>query len=1159
MKNFKRLMSLSLIFVILFSTIIKVPVFAEDLNSEGWTYIINESEITITGYTGGDSNITIPATIDGKPVTAISDGAFAGSPIIINVVVSSGVTTIGEEVFADCPNLESVVLPESVTSIGRRAFRYSQKLESVTLPTSLLEFPYQCFWDCQSLEEIVIPQGVSVIPNGSFYNCYSLISVTVPDSVTTIEKNAFHACLKLEDIELSNNVINIDLTAFSDCEYLVIDAQEGSVADVFAKAYGYVPENVVLESEHPYYDYGYWEYTYPTDAVALKVTFSPKTFVSGFWDMDDITIIDADENEYVFAKNELSGQTLVLAGNYFSLELSGWPTGEDFGFRITDIEPMDESEYQDYIDELNANPWQSRIVNGTLEITGYRGTLGSVTLPNKINGIHVVSIADYAFRNNRFLTDFTIESGIIRIGESAFESCENLETISIPETVEEIGDYAFYDCNCLKEIVFPNNLTSLPEGILAHCWDLESVTLPSELEEIGESAFNQCQSLTEITIPETVEEIGEYAFCKSGLTGLTIPDGVTVIRASLCSGCYDLETVDLPDDITEFERNAFMDCVSLLEIELPSSLTTINYGCFSNSGLTKIELPDGITTIGGNAFSATDLTSIYIPASVSGLGDAIAYNCDKMVEFVVDQNNPYYKSVDNMIFNKAGDTLSQCAPGLAGEIIIPEGTETINIAACSTMINATSFKLPSTIKQIGNSAFNSCTTLESIEIPEGVTEISYSTFGRCSSLKEVILPESITLIDRTAFGYCSSLKNIVLPSNLKCISQGAFMYSGLESIVIPEGIETIDDYALGFCSNLKFVTLPDSIPNLNEDALYQSNNAIVITTANSDSFNWAKENLILAVDLPKANINLKENGNELALIKAGISSKGNIYYALKTDESVMPTKDDYSSILPTATKAGKYYVWYKVVVEDEVEMESMLAVKVSPISIPNNSEDVNKPTESTSSKTNVDALAANNVITMINEIGNVSYSNESKLKILDARAAYDALTAAQKALVNNIDTLIQSETKYQELVKTGYTITSVAGLNNNEWSKDSQEGVTITVKFNGDDDTSFEHFIDVKLDDKKLEKEKDYDAKKGSTIITLKKELLENLADGEHIIKIVYDNGEVETKLNILSANNTSPTPAENNHLGLWIISIIVILIIAVSTFFIFRNKKVNK
>ncbi len=66
---------------------------------------------------------------------------------------------------------------------------------------------------------------------------------------------------------------------------------------------------------------------------------------------------------------------------------------------------------------------------------------------------------------------------------------------------------------------------------------------------------------------------------------------------------------------------------------------------------------------------------------------------------------------------------------------------------------------------------------------------------------------------------------------------------------------------------------------------------------------------------------------------------------------------------------------------------------------------------------NADQRAADKVIDLINSIGTVDASADSKAKIDAARAAYEQLSPTQKELVKNLNVLTQAETKYEEVSK----------------------------------------------------------------------------------------------------------------------------------------------
>ena len=79
------------------------------------------------------------------------------------------------------------------------------------------------------------------------------------------------------------------------------------------------------------------------------------------------------------------------------------------------------------------------------------------------------------------------------------------------------------------------------------------------------------------------------------------------------------------------------------------------------------------------------------------------------------------------------------------------------------------------------------------------------------------------------------------------------------------------------------------------------------------------------VTAPTANT-LNYNGQPQALVTAGEATGGTMWYAVGTDETTAPT-DGWSQDIPEKTDVGKYYVWYKVVGDEnheDTEPESIL-------------------------------------------------------------------------------------------------------------------------------------------------------------------------------------------------------------------------------------------
>jgi uncharacterized repeat protein (TIGR02543 family) len=115
-----------------------------------------------------------------------------------------------------------------------------------------------------------------------------------------------------------------------------------------------------------------------------------------------------------------------------------------------------------------------------------------------------------------------------------------------------------------------------------------------------------------------------------------------------------------------------------------------------------------------------------------------------------------------------------------------------------------------------------------------------------------------------------------------------------------------------------------------------------------------------------------------------------------------------------------------------------------------------------------------------------------------------------------------------------YTVTSGSiGI----WERDSQQTYGITVKRSEKDETCFSHFRSVEIDGDALVKGVDYDAKAGSTVITIKPSALQKIIAGAHIITVNFDDGTAAAIINITVSQSQIENPeTSDDNIWIWII-----------------------
>ena len=241
------------------------------------------------------------------------------------------------------------------------------------------------------------------------------------------------------------------------------------------------------------------------------------------------------------------------------------------------------------------------IADGEVEWIGWEVFAGEFELPSMVSDgttiYKVVSVGDWVFGNNTYVTSITIPDTVISIGRCSFTGCKALESVTLSDNLESIGDSAFFGCNLLSSITIPDSVKSIGNGAFEYCESLTSISIPSSVTSIGDEAFAKCTGLTSITISDGVTSIGNYATFEdcTGLTSVLIPGSVSSIGSASFAYCTGLTSISFPESVTYYGDSAFEGCNNLTSIifesqESPSNLWEDSY-CFNTGTTLNIYTP----------------------------------------------------------------------------------------------------------------------------------------------------------------------------------------------------------------------------------------------------------------------------------------------------------------------------------------------------------------------------------------------------------------------------------------------------------------------------------------------------------------------------------------------------------------------------------------
>lgn len=500
-----------------------------------------------------------------------------------------------------------------------------------------------------------------------------------------------------------------------------------------------------------------------------------------------------------------------IAAPFFDEDVPGilyafaaYSTGEENGF-----------EYGIYTDSATGKQ--------TASVIKYKGHDTDVVIPEKLGGADVVNLRSYAFNNN-----------------------ETLVSVTLPETLTGISDCAIFRCPGLKSVYIPESLTTVyyntedddtdRRGAFAYCYGLDSFTLESGTVKIADYLFSNT-GISDLTIPEGITEIGKHSFANcTSLKKISLPSSLEMMGDLCFYGCTALEEINIPAFVSTSCQKAalapFRGCTALKTVTFADDAEIIPPFIFAGSGIEEITIPDTVKNIGNYSFSScASLKSVNLPASVIYLGKSAFAECGSLSSVAVNSDifcaaktytdAPFggcsalknirlngVKSLPAYMFYKTG----------IESIVLPAGLKTAGDYVFAECTGLSSVSFPESLEQLGSNAFKGCYQLKKASLPDSLTSCGNSVFAGCYALTEIRLPHEITEIPEDICRRCSALTTVEIPSSVTAVGKYAFAEcTRLSSFTFEDGkssLKTIGDGAFSHTA-LNEVYFPEGTEEYN--------------------------------------------------------------------------------------------------------------------------------------------------------------------------------------------------------------------------------------------------------------------------------------------------------------------------------------------------------
>lgn len=363
-------------------------------------------------------------------------------------------------------------------------------------------------------------------------------------------------------------------------------------------------------------------------------------------------------------------------------------------------------------------------------------------------------------------------------------SCTEIFFIGRPDTLEAIT--VSEKSTCLQSI----------DGVLYTKDDGSGITL---------LAYPPAKGDTYEIVPGTTEISGDAFYANDCITSIVLPESVAIIDPYSFAYCTRLRSLAMPEAILHLLPELMLNGTAIAEYALPEGYEgykAINGLLCSADGKTllmippamaTVIIPEGIVEIADFAIPwHSKATSLSLPSTLKNML-AIRSMLDRFSELeriTVAPDHPTFIEMDGVLFSRDKSALLY-HPGAHGR----------------------TYEVPLGTTKIGIGAFQSNDLLESLTFPPGITELPPGVLNEQYALSRLALPSTLKVMGNSPFDSCLNLRSVILPEGLTTIE--GLLSMGLESgaeITYPGSLETFETHPYSRMLNSLIITVPEGSP-----------------------------------------------------------------------------------------------------------------------------------------------------------------------------------------------------------------------------------------------------------------------------------------------------------------------------------------------------------